>query len=179
MRFYKIALCALLLLIPASSLRAQAMREHQAIESARLFVQGFYDWYVPLAHKENKERPSDVAIRIKPDFFDKKLITALREDSSAQDKEPGDIAGLDFDPFLNSQDPSDHYDAGKINRKGASYFVEIYGTRDGVRSDKPDVIAEVVRKNKSWVFINFHQTDGYDLLSTLSRLKLDRNKRGK
>jgi hypothetical protein len=150
------------------------MRNHQETDSARLFVQRFYDWYVPLAHKENKESSSDIAIKIMPALFDNKLLTALREDSAAQDKEPGYIVGLDFDPFLSSQDPSDRYVVGKINKKGDSYFVEMYGTRDGVKSDEPDVIAEIVHRGKTWIFVNFHYSSG-DLLSVLSSLKIERN----
>lgn len=176
MRFHKIALCVPLFLISPFLLRSQAMRNHQEIDSARLFVQSFYDWYVPLALKESNERSSDVAIKIKPALFSKEILNALREDSAAQAKSPDYIVGIDFDPFLNSQDPSNHYDVGKIDQKGDSYLVEIYGTRDGVKSREPDVIAELVRRNTTWIFVNFHYSSGGDLLSELIILKIQRGR---
>jgi hypothetical protein len=173
MRFHKIAFCTLLFLIAPFLLKSQTVQKHQEIDSARLFVQRFYDWYVPLAHKLNKESSSDVAIKIKPALFDNKLLTALGEDSAAQGKKPGYIVGLDFDPFLNSQDPSDRYDVGKVHKEGNNYFVTIYSTRDGIKSDEPSVTAEIVRRNNTWIFVNFHYSSG-DLLSVLSVLKIER-----
>jgi hypothetical protein len=150
------------------------MRSHREIDSARLFVQGFYDWYVPLAHKENRDSSWNVAIKAKPALFSRKLLTALREDAAAQDKETEYVVGLDFDPFLCSQDPADHYNAGKFLPQGDGYRVEVDNTGDGIKSDSPSLIAEIARTNKTWIFVNFYCSSGSDLLSVLSTLKAQR-----
>ena len=175
MNSHSILLCVLCLFLPVL-LNSQTVQHSQQTASARLFVQRFYDWYAPLANRVNKEPSSDIAIRIKPALFDNKLLTALKEDSAAQDKEPGSIVGLDFDPFLNTQDPCDRYRVGKIDKRGDSYFVEIYGSRNGIKSEVPNVIAEIARKNNTWIFVNFHYSySSGDLLSVLSALKQQRN----
>lgn len=182
MRLRRIGFCALLFLMIPFSLQSQAMRNQQKIDSARLFVQKFYDWYVPLAHKKNKESTFNIAIKIKPGLFGKTLLTAIRKDAVAQSK-ASDIVGLDYDPFLCAQDPSDRYDVGKIYRKvgkiyrkGDRYFAEIYSTRDGIRSNNWDVLVELKRRNTTWIFVNFYDPSGSDLLSELGILKTPREK---
>jgi hypothetical protein len=148
------------------------------MDSARLFVQGFYDWYVPLAKKENREPSSDIAIRTKGTLFSTELRLALREDAAAEAKANGYVVGLDFDPFLYSQDPSDRYDVGKISRKDDRYWVEVYGTRYGEKSAQPDVIAELVYKDSKWMFVNFHYPESSeDLMQILKSLRDSRMKR--
>jgi hypothetical protein len=39
--------------------------------------------------------------------FSPELASKLKEDLAAQEKSPGEIVGLDFDPFLNAQDVGD------------------------------------------------------------------------
>jgi FlaG/FlaF family flagellin (archaellin) len=82
--------------------------------SCRDFVQRFYDWYVPIALKDNAGNPSDRALRYKSHAFSPELLTQLKEDSTAQAKAKGEIVGLDFDPFLNSQHPGERYTAEKV-----------------------------------------------------------------
>jgi hypothetical protein len=145
-----------------------------------LFVQGFFDWYVPLAKKENREPASNTAIRIKHTLFSKELVLALREDAAAEARASGNIVGLDFDPFLYSQDPSDRYDVGKINRKDDRYWVEVYSTRYGEKADHPDVIAELAYRDSRWMFVNFHYPDsGEDLMQILKSLRDSRLKKSK
>jgi hypothetical protein len=129
-----------------------------------------------LTNKENKEPSSDIAIRIKPALFSARLLAALREDSAAAAKSPGYIVGIDFDPFLNSQDPEEHYKVGKIDRRDGSCWVEIYGIRNGIQPPAPDVTAEIARSNNTWKFVNFHYSDNSDLLGVLKQLKIDREK---
>lgn len=180
MRFHRTLLCILFFLVIPCSLITQATANQNDIDSARLFVQGFYDWYVPLAKKENREPSSDIAIRTKGTLFSTELRLALREDAAAEAKANGYVVGLDFDPFLYSQDPSDRYDVGKISRKDDRYWVEVYGTRYGEKSAQPDVIAELVHKDSKWMFVNFHYPESSeDLMQILKSLRDSRMKRKK
>jgi hypothetical protein len=84
-----------------------------ASPSARAFVERFYSWYVPRALQDNAEPTWRIAIKEKGGKFDPQLTRLLQADSNAQD-ECEDLVGLDFDPFLNSQDPAQHYEAASL-----------------------------------------------------------------
>jgi hypothetical protein len=45
--------------------------------------------------------------------FESGLLAALKEDVAAQAAAKGEIVGLDFDPFLNTQDPAESYEVGQ------------------------------------------------------------------
>jgi len=154
------------------------MTRQQLSDSARNFAQEFYSWYVPIALNGSSVAASDIALKKRSSAFGPELRQALKEDSAAQAKSPGEIVGLDFDPILNSQDPEDRYEVGKVTRKGDSYWVEVYGVRSGKRIEPPAVLAELVRKNGHWTFVNFHYPGPYgnDLLSILKLLREDRQK---
>ncbi len=123
------------------------------VDSCRTFVQRFYDWYVPVGGRE----PNWSSLfSEKKSVFAPSLFQSLKADNDAQAKVEGEIVGLDFDPFLNSQDPSQKYVVGKITQKQASYFVDIYGVRNGKKGAKPDVVAELKRSDGKWKFVNFH-----------------------
>ena len=176
MRHSRIAVCCLLFLVLPCLLRAQAKSGREVPESLRGFVQGFYDWYVPKALGENVGPAWNLALKAKSSAFSSQLVRALREDSAAQAKAEGEIVGLDFDPFLNSQDPSNRYQVGKITPKGETYQVEIYGVGSGSKHEKPDVIAEVAQKNGQWFFVNFDYPEGRNLLAVLKSLRESRQK---
>ncbi|WP_159082166.1 hypothetical protein [Rhodanobacter thiooxydans] len=118
-----------------------------------------------------------LALKARGSVFSHQLAKALEEDSAAQTRAEGEIVGLDFDPFLNSQDPGQHYKVGRITQKGDSYWVDIHdASSSGWLHEKPGVIAEVVRKNGQWHFVNFHYSNGRDLLDALKELKASRGK---
>jgi hypothetical protein len=148
----------------------------QTAGAPRDFVQGFYNWYIPVALKDNATPAWNLALKSKSSAFSPQLLNALREDSAAQAKAVGDIVGIDFDPFLGSQDPSNRYDVGKIIQNGDAYRVEIYGARSGKKRATPDVIADVLQKDGRWMFVNFHYPDGSDLTSVLKTLRDERQK---
>src|SRR5207253_10846874 len=83
-------------------------------------VQGFYDWYAPKAVSTTVGFACDLAIAYRSSDFSPQLVQELREDSAAQANVEGVIAGLDFDPFLDSQDPGERYEVGTIAQKGSS-----------------------------------------------------------
>lgn len=147
---------------------ATAQTPDPSADSARAFVQRFYDWYLP---GENMNS----AIRDRRSAFAPRLYQALKRDRDAQAKEPGDIVGLDFDPFTNSQDPCEHYGARGANRKGHGYEVEVVAKCGGKWNARPSAVALVERQGGKWVFANFIYADpDNDLLTILARLQKDR-----
>jgi hypothetical protein len=158
----------------AHSLHAQAKNDQHVQESLRVFVQSFYDWYAPKALGSNSGPAWNNALRTKEGYFSPGLALKLRNDADAQAKAEGEIVGLDFDPFLNGQDPGEHYEVGKIVQRGESYWVDIHSVSSGKMSEKPTVIAEVVQRNDQWRFVNFHYLNGRDLLGVLKALKENR-----
>lgn len=133
-------------------------------------------WYVPIALKENRIPAWEVAVERKGSLFSNRLAQALKEDITAQSRSVGQIAGLDFDPFVNSQDPSDRYEVRRIVKTGESYRIDIYGTRLRREQQAPEVVAELVHQKARWVFVNFHYPGGQDLFTLLARLRESRKK---
>ena len=171
----------LFLLAVASSIPAQsksapspAQSPQDPERSCRTFVQGFYTWYVP------KHGVEDV-LKYRRSALSPELYTALKEDLAASAKNPDEVEGLDFDPFLNAQDTAERYVIGKVTAKGATFWVDIYGIWSGKKSDKPDVVAEVACKEGKCLFVNFHygkteSPENENLLSVLKALKKERAK---
>lgn len=140
-------------------------------QSARTFVEGFYKWYLPEALRDHGEPSWLIALRVKGENFDPRLVRLLRADAAAQAK-CDDLVGLDFDPFLNSQDPSPEYAVREIRRHGHIYRAEIYSVQSGQKSSTPDVTAIVEQTRGRWRFVNFYYPRGADLLTTLKLPKL-------
>jgi hypothetical protein len=136
-------------------------------KSARTFVQDFYTRYM------TKHLTEESVLAAKPSPLATTLQRALKEDYDASAKSKDEIVGLDFDPFLNSQDPCERYDAGKVTLHGSDRAsVEVFSVCEGKRVTKPDVVAEVVFANGRWQFDNFGYPDSRDdLRSVLKKLK--------
>ena len=130
---------------------------------ARVFVQDFYSWYVPRA--QNDASGLDAVLRERSDALGAELAAVLRKDVEAREKATGEIAGLDFDPFLFSQDPCERYEVGNVTAHGSSYRVAIHGVCSGTRSAEPSVTAEVAKREGRFVIVNLHYPGGWDLLS--------------
>lgn len=164
------ALCLVAIFAVAmfSSLKLNAQ---STAPSARAFVSQFYDWYAPQALQDRAEPAWRIALKKKGEEFAPPLVRLLRADSAAQDK-CEDLVGLDFDPFLNSQDPAQHYEVGEITHEGSIYKAEIYSVQAGQRGNKPDVSASFERSDGRWMFINFYYPDGGDLVTILKAPKL-------
>jgi len=175
----EIGLSLLLLLAAAPAIRAQnqpspAQSPQDAERSCRTFVQGFYAWYVP------KHSDGDV-LKYRRSALSPELYAALKADLAASSKNPDEVVGLDFDPFLNAQDVAQRYVVGKVTAKGATFWVGIYGIWNGKKSVKPDVTAEVGCKEGKCFFVNFHYgktelPQNENLLSVLKALKKEREK---
>ncbi len=146
--------------------------------SCRRFTQAFYDWYVPYLQKELKVPASDIALERKPEVFSPELLRALKEDSAAQARVKEEIVGLDFDPFVGSQDPADRYETRKVTLEGNVCSVEVWGvSAEAGKSAKPDVVAQLTQVKGHWQFLNFRYPMNADLISVLGILRKDRQKR--
>jgi hypothetical protein len=136
-------------------------------------TQDFYDWYLPLTHKEMKEMPWGLAVRTKTDLFSPALVSALKADSDAKEHSSGDQVGIDFDPFLASQDPADHYQARNVTCQANRCLVEIWSGSSAPTADKtskPDVIVELVQEGGTCRFLNFrYPSENSDLLTILAQ----------
>jgi hypothetical protein len=148
-------------------------------QSAKTFVQGFYDWYTGEMQK-NEEGPVADPLKSKRWPFSAAIVTALRADQEAQAKTPGDVVGIDFDPYLNAQDTCFPYKAGKVTASGSQYRVELFDSNcSSSHPEIPTVIAVVERDGASWRFVNFlypgepGKADS-DLLSVLKQLAKER-----
>lgn len=124
-------------------------------EAARAFVQQFYDSYVPIALRPHSGPAWDSVLVSRSRDFSQDLLRALDADSRAQSAVEGTIVGLDFDPFLASQDPCESYQASDVSQSGADYLVSVVAICGGRRSERPSVVAHLARVNDSWVFSDF------------------------
>jgi hypothetical protein len=143
--------------------------------SAHAFVQAFYEWYVPLATSDKlNERASTVAITKRKAVFSPELWAALKDDADAQ-AHSNEIVGIDWDPFLNSQDPCEKYDAGRVRKDKDGFLVDIYATCQGQKMENPSITAILSKSNGRWYFTNFVDFDKHiDLMQSLALLKKDR-----
>ena len=167
-------------LLAISSSLAQENRPSDKQKSCRDFVQAFYDWYAPKALENDRGRAWDFALQYKPSAFSPELLQALKDDSQAQAKVKGEIVGLDFDPFLNSQDPSPHYFLGSVSCRDDDCSVEVYGVSSSGKRDTT-VRPELALRNKHWIFVNFHYgkskfSEDENLVTTLQGLQAERRR---
>jgi Protein of unknown function (DUF3828) len=165
----------LLTLMAPLSLPAHGTTPQALQKSCRNFVQGFYDWYLK-QEKDNCDKRltrSDLYKKVfKKVAFSPELQRRLKEDDEAQAKVPLMEIGLDFDPFLNGQNPGERYEVGQVTLKNGKYWVDVYVFGNGEKSQKPSVHPELVNQNGRWCFVNFHyDTPNLDLLSILKDLR--------
>jgi hypothetical protein len=146
-----------------------------ALDTPLVFVQRFYDWYAPRASTLSWAD----ALRSKRPLFEPNLASALKADADAQAKVSGDIDGLDFDPFLGSQDPERKYLTANAPRTSAGYRVDVYAIRSGKRDAKPAVTVDLAMREGGWIITDFRYPVGHDLLTTLRLLREDRERRTK
>jgi Protein of unknown function (DUF3828) len=166
-----------ILVFASFALSASVRQTAPSTAPVQKWVQGFYDWYMSFALKDIKEDSSNVAIRKKSADFSPQLLRALREDMAASKKSKDEVVGLDFDPFLSSQDPDDHYKVKKVTQVGAGYLAEVWGSRNGKQEATASVVAVVVKVNGKYRFENFRYPDlKDDLLHVLKVLKAERIK---
>lgn len=159
----------------------QARVEMDQEKSCREFVQGFYDWYFDRLNSENKEQSNvsalDDVLRLKPELLTARLRQMLKEDREAASKNPGEIVGLDFDPYINAQDWEGKYSAESVTVKSNSCRASVWGMDGGAK--KEIVVPELELTGRKWAFANFHypgQSDPREenLIDLLTGLRDDR-----
>ena len=159
------------LLVHAQAQSRDAGRE----QSCRAFVQKFYDsyWnqYLAKIKDPNFSLPgTEAVLRAKPPVLSQQLIDLIAKDIK-QSKATGEVGNIDFDPFLNSQDPQGKYLVTKVEVANATCKATV---------SRGHVVAELKPSGDSWIFVNFHYSyysaDGKrkelpdtDLLAILSK----------
>lgn len=184
MKIFRLLLLSSAAFVVVALLLVQSVNAQAADESAaaRAYVKEFYTWYLPPVGKRKDTTPDSVSALANKHFaFSPVLRKALQLDEDAAAKNPGEIVGIDFDPFLNAQDVSDSYQPAKVVKKGDVYRVDVFAVNGGKKNARPEVIAEVKKINGRWTFTNFlygksSDPRDEDLLSCLKALKADRDK---
>lgn len=149
-------------------------------KSCKHFVQEFYNYYIPVAGG-NGPTP-EAALEAKKSHFGEDLYRQLKADFDASAKVKDEIVGLDFDPFVNSQDPAPKYVVGEVTERAGRFKVGVHGvSSDGKKNPQPDVTPELAHRNGKWVFLNFHYgktsiPENENLISILKALAADRKK---
>src|ERR1700730_1157258 len=149
----------------APSNKSSLNAKDTAIE-AHEFVQKFYNWYVPFS-AHSKTLACKEVLKAHPEYFSRALAPMLKKNIADMERTGG--LGLDFDPFLNSQDPPSKYVVGPADGTDEGYAMKVYSVRDGRRASKPDVIAVVENQHNSWVLTNFHYPEQGTSLRQLLR----------
>ena len=132
---------------PATELSSTAER------TCRTFVQKFYDWYWNQFAKQADNPRFDLrklhdyheVVNLKPPVLSPTLIMLIRRDEQAA-AAAGGIANLDFDPFLNSQDPQGRFmvDQAKLSKRKCRVTIP-HG----------HMTIDLENSGRSWVFVNF------------------------
>lgn len=157
-----------------SAKQASAPVRTQPTESAQHFVQRFYDWYLPYARDPNPGGGWSTVLRNTTFAFDTGLLAALKADHDAQAR-ADDIVGIDFDPFLASQDPCERYEARGEEKRGDRFEVGVYAVCDGRSSDTAVVVAEVTAHDGRWTLVNFRYPPAHeDLVQVLRNFRENR-----
>ena len=143
-----------------------------AESSAVAFARSFYRSYAPRGAASGLFAVDSI-ISERPAAFSRDLLQALKADAKTRSEAQGEIAGLDFDPFLGGQD-CDKYEVGSPFASAtapANVLVPVFAVCSGKRDTVPVVIAEVAREKTDWAFANFRYpgVPGPDLLTTLKQ----------
>jgi len=128
--------------------------------SCKEFVQDFYDWYLRIYMTDNKVPAAKIALKKRPEIFSPELFQALGNDFKAQELATDGISGIDFDPFLDSQDAPPSYKVIKTVVKSNGCMAEVSGVgpdwmNKGQALYTPKIKVELQYKNRKWIFINF------------------------
>ena len=133
-----------------------------SIVAVRQFVQGFYDWYTPIA-LSGLHFPAYWNVLNNADrFLARELAAAIRDDSVAQVSAPITRVPLNFDPFLDSQDPCGPNEVIDVRRQGDSFRLPIRECH----MQRPGPVVEVRSVDGRWRISNVFYDRG-DLKSYL------------
>jgi hypothetical protein len=142
---------------------------------AGAFVQDFYDWYAPMAYRQKNSLPWENAVTLKSALFSTKLAVVLHRDQINFAKPDGTYAELEVDPFLNTDNPCEHYVIGEVLEYDKSFRVGMQAICNGKLRPKIVVQAEVIRKKDHWLFMNFYYPEGKSIFEMLKALRKKRS----
>lgn len=151
-------------------------------ESCRTFLQKFYDWRTSLmvdmfcSHLLKGTSATQEAINREEEecrvasayrgaerlSLNQVLSTELqhyieREEAvKARDNDPG----LDFDPYLNTQDPSPRFVVDSVQISGNRCDAIVHGYDEG--QQREEVMPELSRTGTGWIIKNFHYRFEYE-----------------
>lgn len=141
---------------------------------ADAFVRAFYESFAPRGQASGLAA-TDSLLGERPALFAPALLTALRQDSAARAAAAGEIDGLDFEPFLNSQDPCARYTVGPaiwVDSAGQRMVrVAVRADCDRASGPQPAFAVGVIPHAGSWQFVNVQYGPSVgDLLTLLHTL---------
>lgn len=177
---FRLACFSLALAVASSHALAQAQSVRDLERSSRNFVQRFYDDLVD----PNRRVPRFGAGTEFP--IDPELERLLKQDTEEADAFPGEIAGLDFDPFAGGNEVAARYEVGRVERRGDRFLVDVYRNWTGKKKEeRPEFAMELSHGGGRWTIMNMHYyayEDGApvrttDLVSTLHLLREERRER--
>jgi hypothetical protein len=148
---------------PSGSL---VQRQTDGHADLRAEVQAFYDWYLEPNHDG---RTVGTVLIERPQVLAAELRALLQADRSCV-AEAQAICNLDFDPFLNSQDPCAKYEVREQVADSGTPRFNVYAVCSGERGEVPDLQVTVQPLDSGWVFVNMdYGMEGTDLLTLLRR----------
>jgi len=151
----------------ATQTEAQSTSQHAMNaeeQSCTVFVQNFYDWYVLKGVLDDCNRTHDaescktvasshvVTTMSLKQALSPKLKGLLDKYEVVQTKN-SDV-GLDFDEFLNSQDPSPKFEVESVQVKDGHCDAVVNGIQDEQKRER--IGPELVKSEGHWMFVNFH-----------------------
>ncbi len=147
---------------PKANVQVSSTSETEPQKSCHKFVQSFYDSYFDKLNTEitNKHAvpAEEQVLKQQLPVLAPELTRLLAEDRKAQDEEPGDIVGLDFDPFINAQDWGGKYWVESVNVDHGICHANVWGIDAGIK--KPVVKPDLKMLNNNWVFTDFFYPEG-------------------
>ncbi len=160
---------------PAIGEPPAALATDSAAEAGAAFTQAFYDWYAE--HHTSLED----AVRLRPEVFAPGLLRALQADIAAARRNPGEVVGLDWDPFTGSQDPCLPMKVDLVTRRADTLLVMMRGQcTDQPSRSSPDAIPELLPSGRGWTFVDIrHGADRGTLLQDLAQLRASRDSAGR
>jgi hypothetical protein len=131
-------------------------------EGAKAFVQGFYDWYVGKILAASKKKSGggygfDDALKQRPDWFSPELKRLLLEDVAASSRCKDEVVGLDWDPFLESQEDPGSYVVSKVEKIPQGFRVSVNDRKIPKGDRNPVAQADVAFVGGRWIFVDFVQ----------------------
>lgn len=137
-----IVIAVFLTIFTVPELCSQTLSKDEA--SCRAFVQQFYDWYL------GRSAVWYSVAKLKPQILSPELLKLLKKEDDTQTT-CRCIDHLNFDPFVNSQDPDPEYIVEHVAVVNGRCNAIVKGT-SGVSEVRP----ELTWTSTGWVFINFH-----------------------